>query len=394
MKKKLTLSVVGIFVIAGIIYVSFTKHDTQVPVQDVVTVNKGNVIEKVTAVGNIEPNQVIQVKSVISGTVAQIYHDEGEYVTAGEPLMAIKPQPTPSDYAEKRQQVAKDFVAELAAKKDLQRYEFLLKSKAISKDDQEYAKAKEAYNTAKLTRVLDQQQLSLLEKGKANIGGHDIANIVRAPINGYILHRYIDLGGAVTGESSAQAGSAIYTIADMNDLVFKGQVSELDSAKIHENMTATIDVAAYPKQKITGSLTDIALQSIQDSAADSTDSNTSSSSSTTQPFNVGFNVEVTKLQIPKDIKLLAGYSATADIIVNQAKGALIIPERALHTEGKQNYVWLLQGNAKQPKRQAVQIGLSDGMKVEIKQGLSQGEKILVSDNEVLSRKHAKFRVMG
>lgn len=392
MKKKLILSIVGAFIIAGGIYLAFNKDKSKVTKNDIVTVTKATITEKVTAIGNIEPNQVIQVKSVISGTIAKIFHDEGEYVTQGEPLIAIKPQPTPSDYAEKRQQVAKDFVAELAAKKDLARYQFLLKNKAISKDDQEYAKAKETYNTAKLTRILDQQQLSLLEKGKASIGGHDIANIVRAPINGYILHRYIDLGGAVTGESSAQAGSAIYTIADMNDLVFKGQVSELDSAKIHENMNATISVAAYPNKKIPGDLTDIALQSIQDSQADGDSSSVSSSSSTTQPFNVGFKVEVTKLQIPKQMKLLAGYSATADIIIKQVKNILTVPERALHSEGSRYYVWLLPDGAAKPKKQWVQIGVSDGMKVEIKKGLSLGEKVLVNEGEQSGSGHVKFKV--
>lgn len=376
MKKKWFITII-IIVIVCVTLITELSHSSATNKAKTVKVTKGTIKEKVVAVGNITPKQLIEVKSPISGTIAKLYHDDGDYVTAGEPLFEIQPQPTPSDFAAAKQKVASDQVILKNALTSLNSYKFLLKNKAISPVDKSYQQAIETYRTSKLNLELAKEQLALLKKGKTTIAGQQVANIVKSPISGYVLQRNVDLGGAVIGESSAQAGSTIFTIANMQHLMFKGQISEIDASKIHTGMPATIKIAALPKQKVQGILTNIALQSVQAAAKNDGASSNSSSSSSTSPFNVGFQVKITHLKIPKTIKLLAGYSATASIVVQTAKNVMTLPETALQFSGNKTYVWV-PGKNNKPKKQFIKVGLSNGMQVQVLSGLQMGETIFTS----------------
>lgn len=376
-KKRLMAIFATIIVIMGLIIHHYNtvaaKKAARASLNTVIVTN-GNISEKVIAVGDITPKQLIAVRSPISGTVAELYHDYGDYVKQGDPLVRIKPQPTPAEYAAAKQQVSEDTVTEQAALRDLGRYQFLLKNRAISPNDQDYSNAKRTYDNAVLTRQLDQQKLALLVQGQATIGGQTIANIIPAPISGYIMQRNVDIGTGVAGVSDAQEGDTLFTIADMHDLIFEGQVSEIDVAKIHKNMPAKITIAAISDKVISGVLSNISLQSIQ--AGASTSTTTAASTSSNSPFNVGFNVWVTDLQIPSGLNLLAGYSATAEITVKTVTNALMIPERALQFDGDQTFVYLAGNRKSKPQKQFITVGISDGINVQVTKGLQLGQAIL------------------
>lgn len=382
--KKYVLLIIAVLFLTGFsthrIFKSAKSGVGTAANNNIVTVSVGNISEVVTAVGNITPKQLIAVRTPISGTVLQIFHDYGDYVTQGETLLTLQPQPAPADYASAKQQVAEDLVAQQTALANLQRYEFLLKNNAISANDQDYANAKQTYETDKLTTELDQQKFDLLQPGKTtNINGV-IANVVVAPISGYILQRNVDVGGAVTGESSAQTGDTLFTIADMNNLIFEGQVSEIDVAKIHKNMPALITVAALPNLKISGELTNIALQSVEAGASTTTSNNSNNSNNNTNnnPFNVGFDVWITNLKIPTNTKLLAGFSATANITIKTKTHVLLIPERALQFDNNKTFVLLFQGKKQQPIKKYITVGISDGINAEVVKGLTLGQQIVVT----------------
>lgn len=381
MKKKIA----GIIIVAllisgfGLHRILRGKHATTID-NDSVSVSKGTITEKVVAVGNILPEQSVDVKSRIAGTVEKLYHDAGDFVKKDESLVEVKPVPTPDEYASAKQQVATDSVVETSALANYKRYQFLLKEKAISPGDQDFANAKENYHKSRLATELDKEKLALLEEGKAVIGGRAIANIIRSPITGYILQRDVDLGAPVNAQSSAQPGNTLFMIADMNHLSFQGQVSEIDASKIHKGMVANIKIAALPKLNIKGDLTLISLQSVQANSANSNSNSSGDSSSggsSSSPFNVGFSVKVTNLKIPDGTKLLAGYSATAEITVKTAKNVLIIPERVLQFEKNKVFVWI-PGDGKKSIKKYIKVGLSDGMNVEIISGLKLGDTLLIS----------------
>lgn len=372
MKKiVITLAILALIVLLSVLYLKHRAKENA-PQAPTVTVTRGSVTEYVQAIGHIKPSHSSTVKSAVDGTVGEIYHYEGEYVTKGELLLKVKPEPEPSSYAETYENLQEAIAVEKSAKDSLNRYKSALASGLITKNYTDYINAQQSYATAHEQRLLAEQKLALLDKGTTKVGKKNIANTVLSPINGYILTRNVDIGDPVISLSSAQASTALFTMADMNDIMFEGSVDEMDVAKIRLHMPGTITVGADPTTKISGELTKIDLQSEQENAntgSESPDSNL--------PFDVSFRTQITNLQFPKGYMFRSGYSATADIKISEVKNVLTLPERVLHFKGNQVYVLLPpEKSGEKPKTKTVTLGLTDGLVAEIKSGLREGEKVL------------------
>jgi HlyD family secretion protein len=371
-RKPILVSILVLFIV--VIGYILTSHKNKAPADTFIIVAKGEVTVKVTAVGNIVSAKTAAVKSPISGIVAEIFHEEGDVVKKGDPLLTIKPQPTPKDYAAAKQKVEIDSTKEAAGLAEVKRYENLIQQKVISPNDQEYARELNEYKNARLNRELSQKNLALLEEGKADIKGKSIDNVILSPIDGYVANRAINLGDPVTPQSDYQAGSILFTVADMNTLIFKGQVSEADASKLKSGVDATIKLAALPDVAIPGKLSLLGLQSVQLGAltsSGSSDTNTKVNS----PFNVGYKVEVAHLAVPANVQLRSGYSATAEITIAHVADTLIIPERIIQFEQDKPYVWRVNKKEK-PEKQVIQLGLSDGVNVQVLKGLKLGDRLL------------------
>ncbi|MCL5260753.1 MAG: efflux RND transporter periplasmic adaptor subunit [Gammaproteobacteria bacterium] len=371
-KKRKKLSAVIIFFILVVGYFVFRPH-SKVDNTPLVAVEKGSITEVAEAVGYIKPYHSSTIKSQINGVVEEMYHDEGEYVKKDTPLIKIKPAPDPADYASIYQDLADAISKEKSASIDLKRYKQALKDHIITKNYTEYILAEKEFSSARIKRILSQQKLALLDKGETTVGKKIIANIVNSPIDGYLLSRNVDIGDPVISLSSAQAATALFSIANMNDLMFEGVVDEMDAAKITLGMLAKIRVGSLPNQEILGTISRIALQSEKENAAQGANT---SSSSTNSPFNVGFKIQATKLQFPKNIVLRSGYSATADVKIKTVDNVLFLPMRVIQFKDEKPYVLLPTKKDKTPKHQPVELGISDGVKIEIKSGLKVGDKVI------------------
>lgn len=368
MKKWIILIIVVLLLAGGWYLFHGRKADST---ELTIEVKKGTIVEKAQAVGYIKPMNSITVKSQIAGNVAKIYHYEGEYVKKGTRLLEIQPTPAPADYATAYEAVNENRAIIKSAQRDLVRYQEAFKGGLIARDYDKFVAARKSYDTAKEKLTLAEQKLALLKKGKTVVAGENIANVIVSPIDGYILDRDVDVGDPVISLSSAQSATSLFTIANMNIMKFQGAVDEMDAAKIYVGMPAEVIVGSMSHQKIPGILTRISLQSEQQDAAQGT-----KTTDTNSPFSVGFQVEVTHLQVPEEVILRSGYSATADIRIKTAQDVLILPERVIHFKQGKPYVLLPAKAKQQPQQQPIVIGLSDGMHVEIKQGLKLGDKVL------------------
>ncbi len=373
-RKRLILSLlsVGIMIFIIVQHIRVEQHAKK---YQWAQAKQGQIEQTVTAVGNIEPVQLVTVTSMISGTVDKIFHDEGDFVKAGTRLLQIKPNPTPADVAQAKRTLEQREVDEKSALATLNRYKSGINAGAVSKD--QFTKAKQAYKDALVQRQLAREQLALLVNGNAKVDGNEVSSTITSPITGFILSRYVDLGGNVIAQTQSMQGKVLYTIANMKDLLFKGQVDEIDVAKLKVGMPATIQIAAVPGEKIKGKLHLIALQSESD--ADSTAGISSNASSTTMPFNVGFDVQINHLSIPHTLKLRAGYSATARITVKTLKQVLLIPESAIIPgNGHSATVYLKSAQSLKPVKKTITIGIADGMHVQVVKGLHKGDSVLLT----------------
>lgn len=370
MKKKIVAFILIILLIVAFVIFHYSRPQTSLPA---VEVSKGTIIEQAEAVGYIKPRYTSVVKSQIDGRVAAIYHNEGDFVSKGTPLLRVDPSPSPEVYAAVYQQVLDAKARERKSQIDLLRFQRALASHLIGKNYVEYLQAQQDVDTSKAQRILAEQKLALLEKGNTEVGGKPIANIVSSPIDGYILSRNVDIGDTVISLSAAQSATALYTIANMRDLMFQGVVDEIDVSKIKLEMPATITVGSMPDQQISGKLTNISLQSEKENI----NKGGSGIMDTNSPFNVGFKVEITGLQLPAGLMLRSGYSATAKIVIKSVKDVLMLPSRVIHFEGDKSYILLPPlGKNQKPRQVPITIGISDGINTEIKSGLKLHDKVL------------------
>ena len=354
MKKKILLSTTGIAIIGVAAFLFFgsseSSTDTELPK---VKVQKATITDKALAVGTIEPENEISVKSKVSGVVSRIFADVGTYVKAGQPILEVKPDPTPLELADAKRQAELAEVDLVNLRKERVRQESLFKSNLISA--KEYEDFQKKYDEAELRRKIANEKLALMESGKVTIGDTQIESIIKAPIDGYILSRTVEVGDPVTPLSSFQEGTVLMKMANMQRLIFKGTVDEIDVGKMKEGMEVEIRVGSLPNDTVRGTLRRIWLKAEKKENA------------------TVFPIEIL---IPgaKNTVLRAGYSANANIIINKKTDVLTIPERVVTFRNDSALVKVAMGVGKEEER-LIKTGLSDAINVEVLSGLKEGEEV-------------------
>jgi HlyD family secretion protein len=319
-----------------------------------VKVERGNVVEKALAVGSIVPRNEISVKSKISGVVKRIHREPGQKVAAGEALIEIRPDPTPLELADAKRRVDMDEIAFKNLEKAIERARGLRVKGLVS--DTEFEESKKNYDQAKLQLEMSRERLELIEKGHASIAGREIDAVIKSPIAGFILEKNINIGDPVVPLTSYQEGTVLMTIANMDSLIFKGTVDEIDVGKLSIGMPVEIKVGAIPGTSIPGKLATISLKAKEEN--------------NTRMFPVEISIVDAKVAL-----LRAGYSANADIIIRQVDSVLTIPERVVYTSG--DSTWVEVPGAKGERRKAIiTTGLSDAIRIEVKSGLAKGQEVL------------------
>lgn len=363
--KKLVIILSVVLVVALVAY--WALSGSKVMPAKTVDVVTGTINEESVAVGDIVPKHSITVKSQLSGIVDTVLHESGDYVHKGDVLLQVKPNPTPDQYANAVSLVKEDQADVEAMLAKLKNYEGLVESKNVTENYQELVILKGELAHAQAKLEYDEQALALLTKGSATIEGENIESTVVSPVDGFILERTVDVGDPVISLASSQAATILFTIANMEDLIFKGSVDEIDAGKLKLAMPAVVEVAALPDEKINGLLTQLSLQS-EKASVDGADS--------TSPFNVGFQVEVSQLDLPDDVILRSGYSATAKIVVKTVTDVLVIPESAVLFKEHNAFVQLPAKKGEEATQKKIVTGLSDGINIEVKEGLALGDTVI------------------
>jgi len=353
-KKRIIWIVIAVAVVAVTVWILRGGNGKSVELGPTVEVERGDVTEKALAVGSIVPENEISVKSKISGVVENVFREQGEEVEGGASLIEIRPDPTPLELAEAKRNVEMSSIGLENAEKRLKRKKELLEKKLIS--DNEFEDVKEKYDRAVLSYRISRERLQLLEEGRVSIAGTSIESIIRAPITGFILERNVNIGDPVVPLTSYQAGTVLMTIANMDSLLFKGTVDEIDVGKLRTGMPVSIKVGALQDRKITGRLRKISLKARQENNS--------------RMFPVEIDIEDSGTDV-----LRAGYSANAEIIINQAKDVLTVPERVVFFSGDSTYVEVPAGNGSR-KKVNIKTGLSDAIRIEVTEGLKEGQKVL------------------
>jgi HlyD family secretion protein len=352
-KRLIWASVILITIVITALALS-SNSDQDKNGRSTVKVSRQTIIDKALAVGSIEPVTEIDVKSKISGVVRRLYADVGDFVKAGDPLVDVKPDPTPLELAQAKRDVEMTIIEMHTLKKEMDRSKELQLKGLIS--DQDYENLIRQYDEANLKHQMAKERLDLIEKGKVRIANTDIESVVTSPLSGFILEKSVNLGDPVVPLTSYQPGTALMRMADMNDLIFKGTVDEIDVGKIKEGLPCELQVGAIPGEAIGGHVILISLKAKKE---DNT---------------TVFPVEI-KIDRIENTVLRAGYSANAHIIIAQRDSVLSIPERVVTFRNDSAFVELRAGPEKTEERY-IKTGLSDAIQIEILEGLEDGQEVL------------------
>lgn len=354
-RKKLIFGSIGIIVIAVVVVMFLSNpSNSDQTTERTVNVERGTIVEKALAVGTIQPENEIQVKSKISGVVSKIYAEPGTFVRQGEPIIEIQPDPTPLELAEAKRNVELAEVELESLERDMNRNRQLRDRGLIS--DREFEELQKRYADAAIRLQMRREHLQLLESGRVTIGDTKIESQIKAPITGFILEKMADIGDPVVPLTTFQAGTALMTMAAMDNLIFKGTVDEIDVGKLQEGMPVEIKVGALPDVIVQGELDKISLKAQkQDNAT-------------------VFPVEIV-IQDNTAMTLRAGYSANADIIITRKADILVIPERVVLFKNGDAFVDIPDGQGGR-KQVVIETGLSDAINIEVREGLQEGDTVL------------------
>ncbi len=324
----------------------------------------GSIAQEALAIGNVVPEQEISVKSKVPGIVSRVHVEVGDMVRAGDPLIDIRPDPTPLERAEAERNHQLARVIEDGARRELERTTQLASRGLLP--ERELDGAVQAYETARLRAKISGERLQLLKEGRVTLEGAEVGNLIGAPAAGTVLNIDASQGDPVVPLTSYQAGTVLLTMADMEKLVFRGTVDEVDVGKLAEGQVVRFTVGALPDEDVRGVLHRISPKARR------------------QESTTLFDVEA-EITHAGGQMLRAGYSATARIAITEANDVLVIPERLVRFVDGEAFV-RIPGPDGKPVEQQIVTGLSDGLSVEVKEGLSEGDEVLEPDPSPLHKR--------
>ena len=349
------LVLVGAAVI-GTFYFLWKKAQPVITVYEVVTPARDTIETKTVATGKVEPRDEVLIKPQMSGIISELLKEAGQMVKEGEIIARIKviPEMVQLNSAESRVRVAKISLDQISA--TFKRDEELHKQGVISKEDYEtsfanYKKAQEEAENA-------QDALEIIREGisKRSTASSTSFPIIRLVCN--ILDVPIKVGNSVIQSNTFNDGTTIATVADMNNMIFKGKVDETEVGRINEGMPIKLTVGAMESRTFDAMLEYVAPKGVEENGA------------------VLFEVKAA-VQIPSDAFIRAGYSANAEIVLKRAENVLSVPESCVEFSGDSTFVQVVTQEKPEQKfeKRAVQVGLSDGIRIEIKDGITESDKI-------------------
>ncbi len=329
-------------------------------------------ISKTTVItGKIEPRNEVNVKPQISGIITHLYKEAGDRVQAGEVIAKVKviPDMQQLSSAEARVRLANMNVGK--AKVDYDREKTLFDKGLVSAD--EYDKIAHTYHQAQEELTAANDHLQVVRDGVSKSNANASSTLIRSTITGLILDVPVKVGNSVILSNTFNDGTTIASVADMNDLIFRGNIDETEVGQLVTGMPMEITIGALQNLKFDASLEYISPKAVEAGGANQ--------------FEIKAAVNVGGSHYVR-----SGYSANAQIELASAKNVLTIPESAIEFSGNDTYVYVIKGTEdnKTYERKKVQTGLSDGLNIEIKGGIGakdliRGPKIVKDDDDEDSR---------
>jgi HlyD family secretion protein len=354
MKKFIWLVIVGLIAVVfiGTAVFLYNKSQEKPVVYESDDVFKTTIVKKTVAVGKVIPRREVEIKSQVSGVVEQLFVIAGQTVKKGDIIARITLAPNMMMLNQAESQLETSKLNFQNATVEFDRQKKLFSEKLISAS--EYNKFLLNYDLQREAVTAAENNLLLMKSG-ATKKSDKVSNMIPATVTGMILDLPFKEGAFIVETSSFGSGTTIATLADMNDMIFEGMVDESEVGKIREGMELLLDVGALEGEPFTATLEYISPKGITDQGT------------------IKFQIRAA-VKLSEKLFLRSNYSANADIVLEKRENIVAINEGNLIVEDKAQFVEVETGPQKFEKRE-VKTGVSDGINIEILEGLKEGDKI-------------------
>jgi len=353
--KIALLVLVGILILWTFVFL-YNKSKPKVKVYDVVTPTVSSLEKSTVATGKVEPRDEILIKPQISGIIDAVYKEAGQTVKKGEVLARVKviPELGQLNSAESRVRLAE--INFKQAQTDFSRTEKLFKDGLISNED--YEKGKVSYEQSKEELENAKDALDIIKEGITQKTASYSNTLIRSTIDGLILDVPIKEGNSVIMSNTFNDGTTIANVANMSDLIFRGNIDETEVGRLHEGMPVKLTVGALQNYSFEATLEYISPKGVEENGANQ------------------FEIKAA-ISAPDSIMIRSGYSANAEIVLARANNVLTIPESTLEFNNDSAFVWVMTDSVPNQKfdRRNIEIGMSDGIKIEVKSGVTVKDKV-------------------
>jgi HlyD family secretion protein len=310
------------------------------------------IVKKTVATGTIKPRKEIAVKSQVPGIVEKIFVEPGQIVKEGQVIAKIRIIPNVVNLNNAQTQLQTSKINFENSKREKERQERLYKDNVIS--EMEYNQFVLDYRLKEEALEAAENNYQLIKEGASKKSGQT-TNIVKSTVRGMILDIPVKEGSFVIESNTFNEGTTIVSIADMKSMIFEGKVDESEVGKLKEGMPLLLTVGAIETEKFNAILEYISPKGIDEQGA------------------VKFEVRAS-VKLSKNNFIRAGYSANADIVLEKREDVLAVKESTLLLEDGKIFVEVEKEPQVFEKRE-IKTGLSDGINIQVLEGLSQEEKI-------------------
>ncbi|AWX45139.1 Macrolide export protein MacA [Flagellimonas maritima] len=359
MKKSVTITILLLIVLVfgGSMYYLYQKNSEDPVVYETEKLSRQTIVKKAVATGSILPLEEVLIKPNISGVIEEIYIEGGDYVKSGDLLAKIKVVPNLTALNDARNTIEDAKITLNDQKRNYERQLTLFSKGVISKADLEraevtYDQAKQAYSAAN-------KRFDIVNTGTTSGYRNAANNLIRSTVSGMVLEVPVEVGNQVIESNNFNEGTTIAAIADVEKMIFEGKVDESEVGKIKEDLPLEITVGAIEDKTFDAVLDYIAPKGKEENGA------------------IQFEIKGT-LKKQDTVFIRAGLSANASIILARADSVLALKEALVQFDDdtKKPYVEV-ETSEQQFERKDIELGISDGIFVEVKSGIDQKDNIKV-----------------
>ncbi len=355
MKKFIRITLLALLVVSfiGTIYFLYLKSEKKPEEFTIESTMINNIIKKTVATGAVVPRKEIEIKPRVSGIIEKIFVQAGQMIKEGDMIARVKIIPNMVNLNEAESRLSRAKINFNNSKIEYDRVKKLYDQKVLSLS--EFQRTELNFNSSKEELETADNNLQLIKQGTSKAMGNATNTVIRATISGMVLNVPVKEGNSVIESNTFNEGTTIATIADMTDMIFLGKVDESEVGKIKSGMDLIVTIGAIEKDTYNASLEYISPKGVEQDGA------------------IQFEIKAAMKLKPGSF-IRSGYSANADIVLDRKDSVLCIPESVLKFDHDSAYVEI-EIAPQSFKKTYIKTGLSDGINIEVIEGLTKQSKI-------------------